>query len=134
MPKVLKSTCRKLWCLFACQKINFISNFFFRYCRDIANLLFWELGECLTIPIKNHSINLQETFTLICMQKINFILHGFFWYIAKILQTCYFGYTCRKLVFIYRQTITFFEDIPKMCKLLILSTLGMPAYTHSQWQ
>ena len=35
------------------QNIKFISNFFFEiYCKDIANLLFWELWECLTIPIK----------------------------------------------------------------------------------
>ena len=34
------------------QKINFIFNFFKRYCQDIANLLFWELWECLTISIK----------------------------------------------------------------------------------
>ena len=48
-----------------------------RYCRDIANLLFWKVWEYLTIPIKNHSINLQETFMLICMQKINLMIHFF---------------------------------------------------------
>ena len=48
---------------------------FLRYCKDIANLLFWELQECLIIPIKSHSINLQETFMLICMQKINIFTH-----------------------------------------------------------
>ena len=45
--------------MFIClQKIIFISKFFLRYCKDMANLLVWELLECLTIPIKNHSINL----------------------------------------------------------------------------
>ena len=34
------------------QKINFIFNLFLRYFKDIANLLFWKLWECLTIPIK----------------------------------------------------------------------------------
>ena len=48
---------------------------FLRYCKDTANLLFWELQECLIIPIKSHSINLQETYMLICMQKINFFTH-----------------------------------------------------------
>ena len=57
MPKILKLTCGKLWCLSSCKKINFISDFFLRYCQNIANLLFWELRDCLTIPIKNHSIN-----------------------------------------------------------------------------
>ena len=52
MPKVLKSTCRKLWCLSACKKSTSSLTSFLRYCKDIANLLFWELWECLTIPIK----------------------------------------------------------------------------------
>ena len=43
----------------------------------IATLLFWELWECWRSSIKNHSINLKETFILICMQKINFITHFF---------------------------------------------------------
>ena len=34
------------------QKINFIFNLFLRYFKDIANLLFWKLWECLTIYIK----------------------------------------------------------------------------------
>ena len=55
---------------------------FLRYCKDIANLLFWGLLECWTTPIKSHNINLQETFMFICMQKINFIPHFF----LKILQ------------------------------------------------
>ena len=67
--------------MFICmQKINFISNF-----------------------LKNHSINLQETFLmLICIQKINFIIHFF----LKILQNS---------------------------KLVILSNLGMPGHTHLKW-
>ena len=53
-----------------------------RYCKVIANFLLWEFWECSTIPIKNNSINLWETFILICMQEINFITHFF----LKILQ------------------------------------------------
>ena len=52
MPKVLKSTCRKLWCLSACKKSTSSLTYFLRYCKDITNLLFWEFWECLTIPIK----------------------------------------------------------------------------------
>ena len=69
--------------MFICiQKINIISNLFLGYCKDIASLLFWELWERLTIPIKNDSINLQETFMPICTQQINVITHFF----VKILQ------------------------------------------------
>ena len=35
---------------------------FLRYGKDIANLLFCELRECLTIPIKSHSLNLKDNF------------------------------------------------------------------------
>ena len=52
MPKMLKSTCRKLWCLSACKKSTSSLTSFLRYCKDITNLLFWEFWECLTIPIK----------------------------------------------------------------------------------
>ena len=82
MLKVVKSTCGKFWCLSACKKSTSSLTFFLRYCKDFANLLFWKPWKSLTIPIKNHSINLQETFILICMQQINFIIH-FFWRYCK---------------------------------------------------
>ena len=53
---------------------------FLRCCKDIANLLFWELCECLIISIKNHGINLKDAFMFIWMQKINFITHFFLKY------------------------------------------------------
>ena len=62
IPKLLKSTCRKLWCLSACKENenenDSLLSSFLTYCKGIANLLFWELPECLTTLIKNHSINL----------------------------------------------------------------------------
>ena len=82
MFKVLKLSCGKSWCLSTCKKSTSSLTSFLRYCEDNANLLFWELWESSTIPIKNHSINLWETFMLICMQQINFITHFF----LKILQ------------------------------------------------
>ena len=69
-PKMLVSTGKKLSCLSACKKklyqyfflkilqkyyssISFSSlDFFYKHCKDIGNLLFWKLWECLTIPIK----------------------------------------------------------------------------------
>ena len=58
MPRILKSTYRKLLCLYECKISTSSLTSFMRYCKDIANLLFWEIWQCLTIPIKNHSINL----------------------------------------------------------------------------
>ena len=52
MLEVLKSTCRKLWCLSASKKSTSSLTSFLRYYKDIANLQFWELWGCLVIPIK----------------------------------------------------------------------------------
>ena len=70
-PWWVLSPCRKLWCLkfwnwlvgnadvyLDGQKSISSLTSFLRYCKDIANLLFWEVWECLTISIKNHSINM----------------------------------------------------------------------------
>ena len=84
--------------MFICmQKINFISDF------PIVNLLLWELWECLTISIINHSINLQEAFMLIYRHKINLIFH------------------------------VFLETMQRYCKIVILGTMGMPCYAHPKW-
>ena len=72
------------WCLSACKKSTSSLTSFLRYCKNIANLLFWKLWECLTIPIKNHSINFQETFMLICMQQITHSLTFFLRYCKEI--------------------------------------------------
>ena len=53
-----------------------------RYCKDIAKLLFWNLWECLTIPIKTLLLICRKLFKHLCMQKINFITHFY----GKILQ------------------------------------------------
>ena len=44
MQKVLISTCRKLWCLSACEKSTSYLTSFLRYWKDIANLLFGNFG------------------------------------------------------------------------------------------
>ena len=120
MPKVLKSICRKLWRLSACQKSTSSLASFWRYRKDIENLLFWELWECLIIPIKImvsiysklSSLNqLHHFFYKIVQTNSKPVILGnlampgtylqaknqvhpsrFRWYIAKILQTCYFEY------------------------------------------
>ena len=77
LPFLLKSICRKLWCLSAYKNSTASLNTFLRYCKDIVNLLYWELWKCLAILIKNHNINLLETFMLFFINKINFITHFF---------------------------------------------------------
>ena len=77
----------------------------------------------------------------------------FFLRYCKILQTCCFGCfehawfckpkviltSCRKLLCLLASKKSTSspcssEDIAKIWKLLILGTLGMPSYTHSEWQ
>ena len=87
---MIVSSCRKLWC--PCVEINLWETFmlicmkkstsFLRCWKSIANLLFWELWECLTISIK---IKASTWRNLIYLQaKINFIPHVF----LEILQIC----------------------------------------------
>ena len=114
MIKVLKSTCRKLWCLSICKKSTSSLTYFMKYCKQIANLLFYEFGEWLFFAIKNHWISLKEIFMLIWYKKLSSSLTTFLrcfkeianifclqaknqvhplrfpWDITEILQTCYF--------------------------------------------
>ena len=73
-----------------------------KYCNDIINFLFGELWEYLTITIKNHSINLQEIFMLICLQIthvfIRILQRKLFWVIWIGLAT----HTPKMIVFIWR--------------------------------
>ena len=140
--------------MFHCmQKPKFItSNFFLRFCKDIANLLFWKLWECFTICIKNYSIDMLKTFMLICMQK-NQLHHSL---LSKILQRnsrlvilanlIMLGHTHKIIVSMWRNllylskgkklTPSFMFSL-RYCKdienLLILGTLGMPGYTPPKW-
>ena len=67
--------CRKFWCLSSCKKSYLSLIFFLKYYRDIANLVFWVLWECLVAPTKGNSTNLQETLMPIYKQKINLIVN-----------------------------------------------------------
>ena len=85
---MIVSLCRKLWCPKCWNQLveNFVylhvkkstpslSSFFLRYCKDIGNLLFWELWECLTIPIKIIVSICRKLSRLSACKKINFITH-----------------------------------------------------------
>ena len=78
----------------------------FRCCKDITNLLFWKLWECLTITIKIIASKLSICSKLSCLsacKKINFITQFF----LKILQ--------------------------RNDKLIILNNLDMPSHTQLIW-
>ena len=102
MPKVLKSTCRKLWCLSRCKKSTSSPTSLFRYCKNIVNLLFWELWEWLTVPIKIIVSICGKFSSLPACKKINVITHFF----LKILK--------------------------RSSKLVILGNLGMPGHTSKR--
>ena len=147
MLKLLKSTFRKL-CLSACKKISFISNFFLRYCKDIANLLLWELWECLTIPIKIIALIYRKTSCIYALKGSTSLLTPFlryckeienllFWLLWACLAMIKILSTCRKLSRLSAGKKTtsspmLFWRFAKSCKLLLLDTLGEPGYAHSK--
>ena len=47
-------TCRIAWCLTACKKSSSYLPSYLRYCKDIANLLFWVLWACQAMTSKNN--------------------------------------------------------------------------------
>ena len=65
--------------------------FSLRYCKGIANLLFWVLEAYLALHNQSDSMKLQKTFMFICRQKIYSLLK-FFWKNCKDMQTSYFRY------------------------------------------
>ena len=54
--KTIKPTRGKLCCLSACKKWTPFLTYFWRHCKDIANLLLRVLWEYLIMPINNDSI------------------------------------------------------------------------------
>ena len=115
------------------KRSSFLTSFL-RYCKGFANMLFCEIWKCLTILIKNHSINLKETFMLIYMQKINLSLISFLQYCRRnnifvILGNLGMHSHTHKPKSI-KSTPSFTLSL-RYCKLVTLGTLGMPA-THTQ--
>ena len=150
---MIESLCRKLdaqiveinfWqtLIFICvQKINFISNLFFEYCKDIANLLFWELG-ILSHPHQNYSIHLHQAVYLHA-KKINFITNFF----LKMLQrnSNLFtlgmpGLTHSKWHYQFEETLEVYPQAKNQLPpsrfpwgTVVLDTLGAPGYAHPKW-
>ena len=150
MLKVLKSICRKLWYLFACKKLTSSLTPFLNCWKGKANLLLWKLWECLTIAINNYSINLEETFMLICMQKVNFITYFFLKILqrsskldilsnlglpgpSKMIVSIWRNFWC-----IFKQKINFIlpvfvEILQSYRKLVILGTWAKTGYAYPKW-
>ena len=101
---MLKSTCRKLWCLTTCQISTLSLISFLRYYKDIVNLLFKELWECLTIPIK---------IILSVCSKLSYLSAG------------------KNSASSFTFSISNFF-LQRYCKLF-LGTIDMPSYTHPKW-
>ena len=136
--------------LICMQKTNYITHFFFKILQSNSKLAI--LGN-LGMPGHPHlkwQYQSKETFDTYLQAKNQLHPSCFPWVIAKILQTCYFGYfghvwlrkpklillPCRKLLCLSAMQPKsqlhpphFSEDIAKICKILILGTLGIPGYT-----
>ena len=95
--KTIIPTCRNFDVHLHAKKWTPSLTFFWDW-KKIENLLFWELRECSTIPIKNHSIKFVGNFH--AYQTFNFI------------------------------TLFLLKTLLRNSELVILSTLGMPSYTH----
>ena len=80
MPKVLQSTCRKLWCL-CMQKINFISNFLFWDIVKILQTYFWYF--------RHTWLRTPKMILSTSSDSISF----FSWRYCTDMQTSYFGYS-----------------------------------------
>ena len=78
--------------LFICmQKLNLIFNFFFEIFKYIANLLFWELWECLVIHIKIIlSIASKLSYLSACKKSISSI-NSFLRYCREIANMFFFS-------------------------------------------
>ena len=135
---IIVSIWRKLVCLYACKKSTSSFTSFLTYLEEIANLLFWVIWACLA----THKIivSIKKYLWFLSTGKNQFHPSRFPWYIAKISQTCYFGYfgngslripklilsICRKpwcLALGKKSTsfTRFFEAIAKIWKLECLS-------------
>ena len=131
------------------QKINFIIHFFLKILQRNSKLVI--LGN-LGMPGHTHQkeqYELEEIFDVYLQAKNQLHYSCFSWEIAKLLQTCYFGYSRQAWLHKPIMTVSSWEnfhiylqakeplypscfsgDIAKICKLLILHTLGMSRYAH----
>ena len=100
---MIVSLCRKLWCPKCWNQL--VGKFdVLRYCKDIANLLFWKLWECWASPSK----------------IIVSIWMNISWLSASKKSTS--------------SLTSFYRYIKEISKLVILGNLDMPGHTHLKSQ
>ena len=90
--KMIALIYRKISCLSACKKSISSLIFFSKYCKEMADLLFWVIWACLATHILNDSINLRKSSMFICKLKINFILPVFLEILEGYCKLAIFGY------------------------------------------
>ena len=83
---MIVSIWRNLWRLSAGKKSTSPFTFSLRYCKDLANLLFWTLWACLAIQHPKWYYQVVENFRVYLQAKIQLHPSRFHWDIAKILQ------------------------------------------------
>ena len=122
-----------------------------KYCKDVTNLLFWELQECLTIPIKIIVSSCSKLSCLSRSKKSTSSLTFFLRYCKEIatllliaIWTCLIIFTQNNsiklkepLTFICGQkksTLSFTLSLRycRHCGFVVLGTLHMPGYAQSK--
>ena len=148
--EMIVSVFEKIFMLICMQKVNFISHFFLKILQRNSKLVI--LGN-LSMPGYTHlnwQYQFEEIFDAYYKQKIKFILPVFleiFQIYCKLVilstldkpgYTKWYYYLVENFR-IYLQIkeqlhpTWFSGDIAKICKLLILGTLGMSGYAHPKW-
>ena len=99
-----------VWCLSICKNKRHPS-VFFRYCKDITNLLFWVLWACLAMTGKNNITSLLKTFIFIphiFLRNYKHIANLLFWVFWQVWPhpPKVIALTCRK-----HGSLGFFTDI-----------------------
>ena len=129
LTKVLKQTYRKLWFWSACKKSTSFITSLRRYCKGIANLLFWELWERLTVHFKIILLICNKhSFLSTCKKSTSSLT-------TKIILSIWRNYSC--LSACKKSTssfmLVFLEILQRYCKPVVLGTLSMLGYAHSKW-
>ena len=141
---------KETFMLICMQKINLITHFFLKILqRNRKRVSLDNLGMPGHIHLNWYQF--KEAYGIHLKAKKQFHLSCFLWDIADIanllswvLWACLTMHTQNYTInlqktFVYLQTknqlhpTCFSGNIPKICKLLVLGTLGMPDYTHPKW-
>ena len=88
--KIIVSICRQLSCLFSCKKSTSSLTSFLKYCREIANLLFWVIWACLAQITQLIASKFEEAFDIYLQAKNQLYSSHFPSDIGKILQNLLF--------------------------------------------